>query len=214
MVKLILVRHGESEYNTKRCFTGHSNIALTSLGVRQAELTARYLKDHFRVDAIYSSDLQRAYNTAVPFATAADLPIHCDSALRETNVGDWQDRLYDDIVVEYPREIEAYHDRKLDFRFPNGENSADVYARASHALEQIAKRHDGETVAVFSHGGVIRTLCRKWMGLKPEQFHQAPLITNASITLASYNEGCAALLQISYDQHLKELDSLKEIGVV
>lgn len=214
MVTFLLVRHGESLYNMQRCFTGHSDIPLTELGEKQAELTAQYLTEHFKVDAIWSSDLQRAKSTAKPCADRLGLPIHCDSDLRETNVGEWQDRLFADVCLEYPHEIEKYRDRTIDFRFPGGENSAEVYARASRALARIAAENDGKTVAVFSHGGVIRTLCRNWLGLKPEQFHEAPMATNASVTVVRYDNGTAELLQISYDEHLKNADPIKNSNVI
>ena len=214
MVTLLLIRHGESEYNLSHHFTGHSDIALTPLGVRQADLTARYLLENFSVDVIWSSDLQRARNTAKPYAERVGLPILLDRDLRETNVGDWQDRLVDDIIVECPKEMADFQNRRLDFRFPNGENSADVYARASRAIARIAEENDGKTVAVFGHGGVIRTLCRHWLGLTPEQFHQAPNITNASVTVVRYDRGRVEFLQIAYDQHLKEAEDRNDPRVI
>ena len=83
MVTLLLVRHGESLYNMQRCFTGHSDIPLTELGEKQAELTAQYLTEHFKVDAIWSSDLQRAKSTAKPCADRLGLPINCDYRIED-----------------------------------------------------------------------------------------------------------------------------------
>lgn len=89
MTKLLFVRHGESIYNNASKFTGQKDIPLTELGEKQAEVTGKFLWENYPIDAVYSSDLSRAVNTAKPLADKLGLPIHTDPRFREIDLGEW-----------------------------------------------------------------------------------------------------------------------------
>lgn len=207
MVTFILVRHGSTVYNQTHRFTGQLDIDLAPLGKLQAECTAQYLAEHYTVDAIYASSLKRACDTAAPLAQRLGLTVIPERDLQETDVGDWQDYLWDDIAAQYPDEMAEYQQNPISFRFPNGESSFDVRERAMRALKRIATEHDGKTVVIYAHGGVIRTLCRAFFQKASEESCKVPPITNTSISVIQYDltTDRAKALQIAFTEHLKKL---------
>ena len=102
MTTFILVRHGESMANKTKSYAGHIDIPLSEEGFLQAEAVSRYIEENFKVDAVYSSDLSRAYNTIKPFADKCNLAIEKRKELREVNVGLLQGMSFDDVEKEYP----------------------------------------------------------------------------------------------------------------
>ena len=102
--KLILIRHGQSIGNLTKRFLGHTDLDLSELGYLQANCTAEYLKNE-KIDIIYSSDLIRAYNTAVPHAKIRGLDINTSIHLRENFVGEWENMFVDDIIEKWGREF-------------------------------------------------------------------------------------------------------------
>ena len=97
MVTLLLLRHGYSVYNKAKRFTGQQDIPLDTVGVLQAQSAAKYLTENYAINAVYSSDLCRAVDTARPTAERLGLPIHTDAALRELAMGVWEGMLFDDV---------------------------------------------------------------------------------------------------------------------
>lgn len=202
MVKFILVRHGLTTFNKERRCQGQFDSPLDEVGVRQAACTAEYITQAFHIDAIYASDLSRTRDTAAPIAKRLELPVHTSKALRELNNGTWENRLISDIKLEEP---EAFARREASlgtFHFPNGECFRDLYDRASLYLSELAERHDGETVLVVTHGGVIRVLAAVWKGIPIEQVQLVPDPKNTSITVAEYENGKMKLLSFNDVSHL------------
>ena len=94
MTTLLIVRHGQSTANPNNIFAGHFNVPLTSLGIKQAEATAAYIAAHYRVDAVYSSDLERAFRTARILADRVGLDVHPCTDLREVYAGEWEGKSF------------------------------------------------------------------------------------------------------------------------
>ena len=133
MTTLIIVRHGLSESNVNKTIAGQLDVKLTSLGILQAQCAASYLKDtHF--DAIYSSTLSRAYDTALAIAKGRGVEIIADKNLRETNLGDWQGKSIEAVQKEL-----AEWKANFDYIPPNGESTLQVRQRVGLALDNIAK---------------------------------------------------------------------------
>ena len=128
--KIILVRHGQSIGNLTRRFLGHTDLDLSDQGYVQANATAVALKNE-KIDKIYSSDLIRAYNTAVPHSKMHNLPIICCEGLREAYVGEWEGLLFDEIVEKWGREVfeNQWHANFGRFVFPGGESIIDAGER-------------------------------------------------------------------------------------
>jgi broad specificity phosphatase PhoE len=157
MTRLILIRHGETDWNIEGRWQGQADVALNATGWDQAQETARSL-EHTGIAAIYSSDLLRARQTAQVLADATRLPVHVDSRLREIHQGEWQGLLVSEIQSGH---AQAYQDRKLDplsFAPPGGETAAQVRQRVVSVAQDILRWHPRETVAVVSHGFALAVL--------------------------------------------------------
>ena len=105
MTRLIITRHGQSIANAQLRFAGHSDFDLSETGHTQAALVAKYLCENLHIDAIYSSDLLRAYNTALPTARALGMDIIPSTALREIFAGEWEGHTTDEIAAYYAEDF-------------------------------------------------------------------------------------------------------------
>ena len=149
----IFLRHGESEANRARVFSGHQDVALTALGINQARAAGEEFASLPPLQCVLSSDLQRARHTAELALEAAscDLPIQTTPALRERNLGVWQGQSIDRLKAEGAREV--LHSWRG--HAPGGESLADL---ADRAVGFLADRPDEGTTLVAGHGGLIRVL--------------------------------------------------------
>jgi broad specificity phosphatase PhoE len=154
---ILLVRHGETDWNRERRFQGHANPPLNAVGRRQAHELAQRLESE-RVDAVYASDLRRAHETAAIVAVQLDLPVTTVPALREVDVGEWEGLTVDEIQKTSPEGLERW--RKHGLRgWEGGESFEALAGRMVGALQGIAAGHPRETALVISHGAAIRA-CR------------------------------------------------------
>lgn len=198
MVTFIIVRHGYSQFNKEKKYTGQMDVPLEELGVWQAERTAEYAVKHFRIDAIYSSDLSRAMNTARPAAEALKLPIHPERDLREIYLGNWQGRLLADVKKE-----EEYQQWEAGlFKGSDKETRAELLARSKEVIHRIAQENEGKSVLITTHGGVVNALMREW--LKGSKTDQIKFPGNASISVVDYDvqSRVADILLMGYEGHL------------
>lgn len=204
MVRFIVVRHGLTTYNKLHIYQGQYDSPLDEVGIRQAEYAAERLAAEFRIDAIYASDLSRTVDTATPLANRLGLEIRKDAGLREIDVGDWSNRPVAEVWKESSEAVRTYRETPGIFRFPNGETFAEVIARASAVFERIAAEHDGETVAVFSHGGTIRSVLAYWQGIPVEEMHRVKTLPNTAVTVAEYENGKVTITLLGDNSHLPE----------
>ena len=204
MVRFIIVRHGYSEANKANRFCGQTDVALDEKGLRQANEVSKYIKNTFDVGAIYSSDLCRAYDTVKPLSEATGIPIVKKKALREIDVGVWQGLSVDEAAEKFPATFSKYKHNPWTSRFEGGEGYADVTVRAMAALEDIAKEHEGHTVVIATHGGVVRTIIAALSNTPTEKSNEIPHVANASITVAEYENGHAAIPCVGYCDYLSE----------
>lgn len=202
MVRFIIVRHGETEFNRLNKYQGQFDTPLSSLGVEQAKINAEHIAKNYRIDAIYSSDLSRAVKTAEPIARAFGVEINTTPAFRELDVGRWTLRSVKEIAEAEPELTRAYRERPGAFRFPDGENFEEACDRAMKKLNEIASISDSKTVLIVSHGGVIRTLLARWQGYPIADLHKVQFVPNTSITLVDYDGETAELLLIGDNSHL------------
>jgi broad specificity phosphatase PhoE len=154
MTRLLLIRHGETDWNVEGRWQGQIDVPLNANGRRQAAQTAKALADT-PIAAIYSSDLKRAYETAQALAQVKGLPVIKEPRLREIHQGDWQGLLVSEIETRY---AERFHQRRRDplsVAPPGGETVQQVRARAWHAIEDIVSRHPTETIAIVAHGFIL-----------------------------------------------------------
>lgn len=155
VTRLLVIRHGQSEWNAQGRWQGQENPPLTDLGRRQAAEAADALGT---VDAIYSSPLDRAHTTAMIIAETLGVgPVITAQGLMERNAGEWQGLTWAQIEEAYPGYLDA---RK---RPPSWEPDEQVDARVFAALDEIADTHDGGLVLVVAHAGVIYTIENRYV---------------------------------------------------
>jgi broad specificity phosphatase PhoE len=145
---ILLARHGETDWNREGRFQGWADPPLNDAGRAQARELADRLRDS-PFDAVYSSDLRRAHETADIVAAPHDVPVVTDPGLREIDVGSWSGLTRGEIEERFPGT--DHHD---------GESREDHLARVLAAVERIARAHVGERILIVSHGGSLRALRR------------------------------------------------------
>lgn len=153
--RLFLIRHAEVEPKYHRTFGGRIDMNLSDLGHEQAKALARYLERH-DFDAVYASPMKRVQQTLEPMARNGHSQPRTIDDLREVDFGDWTGLVWEQVqeqfgVSPYEWLVELEH-----ARMPNAETGAQLCQRLEPVLNDIRSRHEGETVAVFCHGGVIR----------------------------------------------------------
>jgi probable phosphoglycerate mutase len=158
-LELMLVRHGESEGNRDRMFTGHGPSPLTPRGLRQAEAVGQALSSP-RPDAVYVSDLVRARATAEPLCRRAAIVPVFTARIRERDMGDFVGVRFEEVQARDPEGWRAIVERHPDYRPPGGESHRDVFARVSTFLDELRGRHSGQRVVVVSHGVAIHHMLR------------------------------------------------------
>lgn len=206
--EIYIIRHGESLGNKDKIFLGQLDRDLTSLGYEQARLAAEFFKDK-RVDVVYSSSLLRAVNTAKAVADLKGLEVIKSDSLREINAGDWQGRSYDNIAETYPEMWAVW--RNADYenvKTPDGETPVQVLSRVYSELEEIAKKHDGQSVVVASHGLAIRVALRYITRGKIDTW-----AANASITKLKFKDGKFEVEIFNEHSHLGSLVTTVAKGV-
>ena len=206
MTRIIFIRHGESEANFKKIGAGQIDFPLTELGKKQARLAAKYILAREKIDCIYSSDLQRAVNTARPVADALKLPINTDKRLREYDTGDFAGLTLEERNKRFPKEAEQLRNDKAHARFPNGEYVPDVYDRMKECVCEISKAHCGETVLIASHSGAMSTFDAFAQGLSREEVPNASGFSNTSINIYECDGYTARVIEKNITEHLSAVD--------
>ncbi len=155
MAKLLLVRHGETEWNKEGLFQGQSNIDLNEKGVKQAEMLREYLNRE-KIDTIYCSDLKRAITTAQIIAMGRNLNLVPCSELREMNFGSLEGRNITECLEE-PANANWWNGRDPNYPPPGGESVEQLTSRVCQFIKKI-NLFSEETLMIVSHGGTVRSL--------------------------------------------------------
>ena len=159
-MRLCLVRHGETAWNAEQRMQGHKDLPLSPEGLEQAEQAGRLFVD-IKAAALYSSDLQRAWQTAQPIAAALGLPITDLTALRERNYGRCEGMIRNEVAARYPDDATALRERTPDYVLSGGESLNQHRQRIEECINALAEKHAGETVVVVTHGGVLDLIYRR-----------------------------------------------------
>ena len=203
---IYLIRHGESLGNQSRTMLGHTDLDLSPLGYLQAVKTCEHLAD-VRFDAIYSSDLKRAYNTAKPHAELRGMDIVTSRELREMYVGEWENMWVEDIIKKYGDLFtEGWRHHFGEFTTPGGENVDETRERFYRAVVDIAKEEEGRVVLIAAHAGVIRLLWGKINGIPTSELAETYFYpSNASYSIVRWNGERLIPVSYSNDDHLAAL---------
>ena len=162
-VQLLLVRHGETTWNREGRIQGHLDSPLTERGLAQAQAAAARLARE-RIDALYSSDLGRAQETARHVAAATSLELRLDGGLRERSFGILEGKTWDEIARDHPDDARLLAEDPS-HAMPGGESLVQFRDRVTDALRRLAREVGAGTIAVVTHGGVLGVLYRVAMGI-------------------------------------------------
>ena len=164
LTRIVAVRHGETVWNAEMRMQGQLDTALSARGRWQAARAAAALAEE-GIEAIFASDLVRAYDTAQALAARIGLPITTDAGLRERSFGVFQGHLYAEIDARWPAEAARWRHHDPDFGPDGGETLRAFSARAVAACTRIAAAHPGRSIAIVTHGGVLDCLYRAAAGV-------------------------------------------------
>jgi len=187
-VKLLFVRHGETDWNRELRYQGHRETLLNARGIEQAKMAAEALKE-FDPAALYTSNLKRAVQTARIIGEILNLSPKPEPGLREIDFGCWEGKTYPEVKELFPKEVAMWRKNPLKAVVPGGECLKDVVERVLDAVERICSEAAGNTVLV-THGGPIRLLlCHIGVDGAMWQYPVKP----GSITILEYRGGRLAL---------------------
>ncbi len=205
MTTLYLIRHAEAEGNLFRRAQGHWNGKLTDRGRAQLDALAERFKD-VHIDAVHSSDLDRAKETARALLRSRPLELHTTRELREIHMGVWEGDSWGNIAYKWPQQMYNFNNDPENWSVPGGESFADCRARMTRAIEGIAREHDGETVAVVAHGMCLKIFLMGVMELASTDTSMQHG-DNTSVSLLHYNGGRFTVEYYNDNSHLGELST-------
>jgi probable phosphoglycerate mutase len=184
---LLLARHGESDWNRARRWQGFADRPLTERGQAQARELAERLAD-IALDAVFSSDLERARETAAAVAQVQELEVGTTPELREVNVGSWEGLTRDEAEKRCPKGFRRWVAGGTGW--DDGETYAEMGRRVLAAVERIAREYDGGRVLIVSHGGPIRAIHGAALGLTVEGYRRIrPVEPNARLSAVCFDDG-------------------------
>ena len=199
--RIVAVRHGETAWNVELRMQGQLDIPLNDVGRWQAQRLAAALADD-AFDAIYASDLARAYETASIVARVQGRDVIADRGLRERCFGVFQGLTFDEVAARWPDDARRWRQREPDFA-PEGAESLTAFAeRCVSAVARIAAAHAGQSIAVVAHGGVLDSLYRA-AARAPLQPARSWALGNASINRLLYTPQGFALVGWNDTAHLE-----------
>ncbi len=229
--KIIMIRHGYSISNDLKFFTGQTDIALTDKGREQARLCGKYFSAWSgctacaeprteriwdmgitKVDAIYSSDLSRAYDTACEVGEVLGIEVEKTQDLREIYAGVWEMMPFTEIDEKYPSEYSVWKNDIGRAVCTCGESVAEFGKRIESSVIRLALKHDGKTVVLVTHATPIRVISTLSEGLPISEMGQVPWVSNASISIFEY-DGQFTLVKKNITSHLGSLKTDLPKGV-
>jgi 2,3-bisphosphoglycerate-dependent phosphoglycerate mutase len=204
MTELIVIRHGETDWNRQLRFQGQIDVPLNAVGEQQARRLAERLQSE-RVDVVLSSDLQRARATAEAAAPGWQLPVWVEPLWREQAFGVLEGLDVPTIQARHAELWAQWVRHEADYALPDGgESNTHFHARVLRALQATAQAHAGRTVAVFTHGGVLDMLWRQAHGLPLHGARECE-IPNTGINRLRWHDGRLQVLQWADAAHLAGL---------
>jgi broad specificity phosphatase PhoE len=204
-MKLIAVRHGETEWNVEGREMGQLDSPLTRRGILQAKALATRIRV-IRFAALYCSDLGRAVSTAEIIASATGHAPTQDAGLRERHMGIFQGLTKSEMSAQFPLEYSQYRKIGHTFRIPQGESGEDRLARSVRVLTEIAMRHAGQTVVAVTHGGFLMGFFESVLGMAPGNGWRFKR-QNAAFNCFEYSAGRWSLETWNETGHLEGIGS-------
>ena len=207
VTRIYLVRHGQTAWNKEEIFRGRTDVPLDQTGVREATLAADYFRG-MEVQAIYSSPLSRAWQTAQKIGEVVSLGIVPLEGITDMSFGKWQGQSLRDVEKNDGERYRLWKESPHLLRIPEGESLEEVRVRAMAALEEVIRSHAGKTVVLVSHRVINKVLICGILGLDNSHFWQIGQETTA-INLIQHRNGNFILSFMNESCHLKPLQVTK-----
>jgi len=206
MTELILIRHGETDWNLQHRFQGQIDVPLNARGLAQAQRLAERLTRE-AIDALACSDLQRARQTMSPSAAALGIDSEPVPALREQAFGVLEGLALPEILARHPHEWEAWRRHDPDYAPPGGECVRAFHDRVLRAVRELAQRYAGRRVAVVTHGGALDMVYRAALDLPLYGPRTCP-IPNAGLNRLRVERGSIHIVAWADDAHVADLGAV------
>ena len=206
MTEIIIIRHGETEWNKTGRFQGHSDVPLSAEGRAQAAALGKNLVvDH--VDAIYASDLTRAMETAAPLAQRFGLEVISDPLLRELNFGSWEGRNFNDVNAENPNAMKNFYTDPEQADIPESEPFPEFQRRVAGRVREIVAHERGKRVVIVSHGASIRILLADLLSMPIRSIWHISQLNTAVNKIRFEDDGFAIVTLMNDTSHLRVGDA-------
>jgi len=206
VTEIVLVRHGETEWNVAEVFRGRVDVGLNETGVKQAKLLGEYLRQ-VKVEAIYSSPLKRALMTAEAIARCHNLHVEIAPGLIDLDFGQWQGLPRQEVRERYGELYAEWARNPARVTLPGGESLSDVTERAVRVVDEVIARHEG-TVVLVSHRVVNKVLICALLGLDNTHFWDIRLDA-CGVTTFAYDNGRFVLVRHNDTSFLKPVEKTR-----
>lgn len=203
MTAIILIRHGETDWNREQVFRGRIDVALNEVGLTQARAVQESLKDT-EIDGIYSSPLSRAFETATIVGENRNVAVRGEEGFIDIDFGAWQGLTHQKVKEEYKDLYETWLAQPDLVTFPDGESLKEVRIRSMESLEEVIKNNPEKTLALVSHRVVLKVLLCTILGLELSRFWYLRQDTCA-INRVEYKDGSYFLTLLNDTGHLREV---------
>ena len=197
--ELFIVRHGETEWNKNRKYQGQKDVKLNETGKKQVRLSAEELAE-FDLEAVCSSNLSRARDTAEEIAASHQLQVRQFAGLREIDFGDWEGKSYEEIIEQQKERFHDWLQNPGRTSPPGGEDMQEFQQRVCRAFEQILE-FSADKIAVAAHGGSIRVYMLKVLGMPLENYTRLHF-DNGGISRIKYFQDSPVVTQVNTVGHL------------
>jgi probable phosphoglycerate mutase len=202
-MRVLLLRHAETDWNRERRFQGRRDIPLSATGREQAESAARLLAAT-PLAAVWSSPLSRARETATLIAAPHRLAVQVEEALTEMDFGEWVGLTRDEVKARFPDALSAWAETPQAARWPGAETLDQVRARALAGLERLRAAHQGQTICLVSHGITSRVLILEALGLGPDRLWSLQ-ISSTGISELEFRDDWTTLHRMNSLVHLADI---------
>jgi len=197
-VRLILIRHGKTDWNVLERYQGHSDTELNETGRNQAQSLAREWENE-PIDVIYSSDLTRAIQTAVIISNGRNIPIHKRAGLRECSFGIWEGKTFEEMQTRFPEEVARIKGDSVNEIRTGGESRDQLSIRVAKTIREIINNHPNQTVAIVAHGGSL-AVAMEYITGEGLIARSKYWLDNAGYHILEYNNGNSKILHLGTPQ--------------
>lgn len=202
---VVLVRHGQTEWNRVERFRGRADVPLNATGEAQAEATGRRVAAAWQPAAVYASPLSRAVRTAEAVAGRFGLPVVVHDGLLDIDYGLWQGLTPDEVRARWPSELDTWYQAPERARIPGGETLDDLRLRGMAAVQELAARHAGQTIVLVGHTVINRVILLAVLGLGHDRFWRIRQDTCA-INVFEVEDGAFTLVSLNDTCHMHGLE--------